>query len=99
MLELSTIKLFGETIKAANSLWAFLTHRAVTFKTFRLPTLVWWDQSKMETQSRDVTSFQDIGEPDCTLTRFCSLFMEKKFFSMTTILKISICEIQWNRQW
>ena len=41
MLELSTIKLFGETIKAANSLWAFLTHRAVTFKTFLLLTLVW----------------------------------------------------------
>lgn len=84
MLELSTIKLFGETIKAANSLWAFLTHRAVTFKTFRLPTSVWRDQSKMETQSRDFNMY--IGEPDCTWTWFCSLIMGIKYYSMNTIV-------------
>lgn len=31
MLELSTIKLFGETIKAANSLWAFSNPQSCDF--------------------------------------------------------------------
>ena len=77
MLELSTIKLFGETIKAANSLWAFLTHRAVTFKTFLLPTSVW---IRVEWRHKVGTLFQYIGEPDNTST-VLALFTDKKKIS------------------